>query len=125
MPDDRVILIAIGGALGANARYLVSIWSARRLGAGFPYGTLFVNLTGSLVLGFLAVTAAGLAFGREVQLLISIGFIGAYTTFSTFAFESFGLIRRRAYALATANVVGSVLVGLALAWLGMTVGGWA
>jgi CrcB protein len=125
VPDDRVILIAIGGALGANARYLVSVWSARRYGTGFPYGTLIVNLTGSFVLGFLAVAAAGLAFGHEVQLLISIGFIGAYTTFSTFAFESFGLIRRRAYALATANVVGSVLVGLALAWVGMSAGGWA
>jgi CrcB protein len=58
---------------------------------------------------------------REVQLLVSVGFLGAYTTFSTFAFESVGLVRRRAYVLATANVLGSAVVGLLGAWIGAIV----
>lgn len=124
MPDNSVLLIAVGAALGANARYLVSVWAARRYGTGFPFGTLIANLSGSLMLGFLAVAMVGMTFGHEVALLVSTGLLGAYTTFSTFAFESFGLIRRRAYGLAAANVFGSVLVGLVAAWAGMTVARW-
>jgi CrcB protein len=116
---EPAVLIGIGGILGANARYLVSVWAARRIGAQFPYGTLIVNLSGSLLLGFLATGIVGrVVYEREVQLLVSVGFIGAYTTFSAFAFESVGLVRRRAYVLATANVLGSTVLGLLGAWIG-------
>jgi CrcB protein len=122
---EPAVLIGIGGILGANARYLVSVWAARRIGAYFPYGTLIVNLSGSLVLGFMATGIVGrVVYEREVQLLVSVGFLGAYTTFSTFAFESVGLIRRRAYVLATANVLGSAVLGLLGAWIGAMVA-WA
>lgn len=122
MPAEPAVLIGIGGVLGANARYLVSVWAARRIGAYFPYGTLIVNLTGSLLLGFMATAIVGQAvYDREVQLLVSVGFLGAYTTFSTFAVESVGLVRRRAYGLATANVLGSTVLALLGAWIGALV----
>jgi CrcB protein len=119
---EPAVLIGIGGIVGANARYLVSVWAARRIGASFPHGTLIVNLSGSLLLGFVATWIVGrVVYEREIQLLVSIGFLGAYTTFSTFAFESVGLLRRRAYVLATANVLGSAVLGLLGAWIGAMV----
>ena len=119
---EAAILVGIGGLLGANARYLVSVWAARRIGPEFPYGTLIVNLSGSLLLGFLVTAvAASAAYGREIQLLVPIGFVGAYTTFSTFAYESVGLLRRRAYGLAVTNVLGSTMLGLLGAWIGIVV----
>ena len=122
MLAEPAVLIGIGGVLGANARYLVSVWAARRIGADFPYGTLIVNLSGSLLLGFLATgIVSRVVYEPEVQLLVSVGFLGAYTTFSTFAFESVGLVRRRAYVLATANVLGSTVLGLLGAWIGAMV----
>ena len=122
MLAEPAVLIGIGGVLGANARYLVSVWAARRIGADFPYGTLIVNLSGSLLLGFLATgIVRRVVYEPEVQLLVSVGFLGAYTTFSTFAFESVGLVRRRAYVLATANVLGSTVLGLLGAWIGAMV----
>ena len=119
MLAEPAVLIGIGGVLGANARYLVSVWAARRIGASFPYGTLIVNLSGSLLLGFMATAIVGrVVSDPDIQLLVSIGFLGAYTTFSTFAFESVGLIRRRAFVLAGVNVLGSTVLGLLGAWLG-------
>ena len=119
---EPAVLIGIGGILGANARYLVSVWAARRIGSSFPYGTLIVNLSGSLLLGFTATAIVGrVVYEREIRLLVSIGFLGAYTTFSTFAFESVGLIRRRAYVLATVNVLGSAVPGMLGAWIGAMV----
>lgn len=120
MLAEPAVLVGIGGILGANARYLVSVWAARRIGAYFPYGTLIVNLSGSLLLGFMATGIVGLA-ADERELLVSVGFLGAYTTFSTFAFESIGLVRRRAYGLATANVLGSTVLALLGAWIGAMV----
>jgi CrcB protein len=119
---EPAVLIGIGGIVGANARYLVSVWAARRIGASFPHGTLIVNLSGSLLLGFVATWIVGrVVYEREIQLLVSVGFLGAYTTFSTFAFESVGLLRRRAYVLASANVLGSAVLGLLGAWIGAMV----
>lgn len=119
MLAEPAFLIGIGGVLGANARYLVSVWAARRIGASFPYGTLIVNLSGSLLLGFTAMALVGRVVSEpDARLLVSIGFLGAYTTFSTFAFESVGLIRRRAYVLASVNVLGSTVLGLLGAWIG-------
>lgn len=119
---EPAVLIGIGGILGANARYLVSVWAARRIGASFPYGTMIVNLSGSFVLGIMATAIVGRVVSEpEVRLLVSVGFLGAYTTFSTFAFESVSLIRRRAYALATVNVLASTVLGLLGAWIGAMV----
>lgn len=124
MLAEPAVLIGFGGILGANARYAVSVWAARRIGTSFPYGTLIVNLTGSLLLGFMSTAiVVRIASEPEVRLLVSVGFLGAYTTFSTFAFESVGLIRRGAYALAAANVLVSATLGVVGAWVGALAGG--
>src|SRR3989304_8054960 len=86
---EPAVLIGIGGVLGANARYLVSVWAARRIGAYFPYGTLIVNLSGSLLLGFLAtgIVSRGV-YEPEVQLLVSVGVLGASTPSPPLALQS-------------------------------------
>lgn len=118
------LLVAVGGVLGANARYAVSQWAAARWGAAFPYGTLAVNATGSLLLGFvLALDVARLGDNPDVKLLVTTGFLGAYTTFSTFAFETVALGRQRDHWPAVANIVGSVALGLGGAALGVLLGG--
>ncbi len=117
------LLISAGGIAGANARYLVSVWAARRWSGGFPFGTLIVNVSGSFVLGFvLAYTAARLSSTADVRLLLGTGFCGAYTTFSTFTFESLSLTRQRDHAPALLNVLGSTATGLVAALAGMTLG---
>jgi CrcB protein len=85
---NRFILIAAGAALGANARYLVFLWSARLFGSSV-HGTLAVNVAGSLVLGFLAVfSATRFRLPPEAFLFLATGFLGAFTTFSTFALDT-------------------------------------
>jgi fluoride exporter len=117
---NRYLLIALGAALGANARYLVGVWAGQRLGAGFPYGTLMVNVTGSLVLGFLFATAAGgLAVSAELRLLLGVGFLGAYTTFSSFAVESLTLLQNGSAWKGMLNILANDLVGLLAALLGV------
>jgi CrcB protein len=107
------LLIGIGGFLGANARYLVAGWIAERLGASFPYGTLVINVSGSFILGFFSVFISDrLSVHPNWRLFFAVGFLGAYTTFSTFSFESFALIQERSYVLAVANMLGSVFLGL-------------
>jgi fluoride exporter len=114
--------IAIAGALGAPSRYLVDRMVQRRNRSEVPGGTLLINVTGSLVLGFLVGLVTYHAFPKTPELILGTGFCGAYTTFSTFTFETVRLIERRqatmALTYATASIVGSLAaagVGLALA----------
>jgi CrcB protein len=117
------LLISVGGIVGANARYLVSLWAARRWPGAFPAGTFIVNVTGSLLLGFVtAFAAARLSDSPDVRLLVGIGFCGAYTTFSTFTFESLVLARQRAHAPALLNVAGSVVAGVVAGAAGIMLG---
>jgi CrcB protein len=117
---NRFILIALGAVLGANARYLVGLWAGERFGAGFPYGTLIVNITGSFLLGFLVATATGrLNISQEVRLLLGVGFLGAFTTFSSFAVETLTLVQNGNLWKALLNVFTNNLVGLVSALLGL------
>lgn len=117
---NRFVLIALGAALGANARYLVGLWAGQQLGAGFPYGTLIVNVTGSFVLGFLfAATTGRLALSAELRLLLGVGFLGAFTTFSSFAVESLTLLQNGSAWKGVFNVLANDLVGLLAALLGL------
>ncbi len=116
---NRFLLVALGAALGANARYLVGLW-AGRFGATFPYGTFLVNVTGSLLLGFLLTLATGrLNLSPEWRLVLAVGFFGSYTTFSSYAVESLALFREGSLWLGLANVLGNNLVGLLFSLLGM------
>ncbi|MCC6455665.1 MAG: fluoride efflux transporter CrcB [Caldilineaceae bacterium] len=117
---NRFLLIAIGAVLGANARYLVGLWAAHRFGMDFPYGTAIVNITGSLVLGFLVAwgsTRSGLS--PELRLLFAVGFLGSYTTFSSFAVESFQQLKSVHLGSALLNIFVNNGLGLAAAWVGM------
>jgi len=112
------LAISIGAVLGANARYLVGGWVVDRLGASFPYGTLLINVTGSFLIGLVltVVTERTLA-PAWVRPTIAIGFLGSYTTFSTFSYETLALIGAGSVAAAAANIamsVGGALIGVYL-----------
>ncbi|BBZ34627.1 fluoride efflux transporter CrcB [Mycolicibacterium confluentis] len=110
---------AIGG-LGSVARFVVDRAVARRMAAAFPYGTLTVNLTGAVLLGFVA----GLTLSHHAALLAGTAFVGAYTTFSTWMYETHRLAEERQYRPAIANIVVSVVLGVAAAWLGQSIARW-
>ena len=115
------LLIGIGGFLGANARYLVAGWITARLGASFPYGTLVINISGSFILGFFLIFISERLVHANWRLFFAIGFLGAYTTFSTFSFENLALIQERSYVLALVNMLGSVFLGLVAVVAGIIV----
>ena len=118
-----LLLIGLGGFAGAIARYLVDGLVSDRTGGGFPWGTLVVNVTGSFLLGLLfAITAERAILPAEVRGPLMIGFIGAYTTFSTWMLESWRLIEGGAYGPALANLGGSVVIGIVAVAAGLTLG---
>ena len=118
-----LILIGFGGFAGAISRYLVDGFVTNRTGGAFPWGTLVVNATGSFVLGLLfAMTAERAILPAGIRGPVMIGFIGAYTTFSTYMLESWGLIESGSYAPAIANLGGSMLIGLAAVAAGLVMG---
>jgi CrcB protein len=109
-----VLLVALGGAVGSVARYLVSVAALATLGAGFPWGTLAVNILGSAAIG----VAAGMGIEGQQRLLLVTGVLGGFTTFSAFSLET-GALFERSPLLAVLYVVASVTLGLAafaLAW---------
>lgn len=117
------LIIGLGGFLGANARYLVGGWAADRFGAAFPYGTMLINVSGSFVIGlFLTAITERFVAPPSLRLFFAIGFLGAYTTFSTFSFESLALIQERSYLAAAANMVGSVALSVLAVTLGVLIG---
>ena len=114
--------VGLGGFVGANARYLLGGWVAARLGSTFPYGTFVINLTGSFILGLVMGMLESQLLSPTVRLAVSIGFIGAYTTFSTFTYETVRLLEQGSLMLATLNATGSVLLGLVAAVGGLAAG---
>lgn len=117
------LLISLGAALGANARYWLGAWLARRWGSAFPYGTLVINLTGSLFLGFFITLATDrFLVDPRWRTAFAIGFLGAYTTFSTYTYESVALILNGHWALGLLNLLGSALLGAVTVGLGILLG---
>lgn len=119
----QTLSIAAGGAIGALLRFWVSTGIYLLLGRGFPYGTLAVNVLGSLAMGLLYVLLLErMTVGPEVRGALLVGLLGAFTTFSTFSIETLNLIEQADYLKALLNILASVLACLFAAWIGLTLG---
>ncbi len=119
----HLLLIGIGGFAGAIARYGLDGWVSARTGAAFPLGTLAVNISGSVLIGFLfAVMIERGILGPELRGPLMIGFVGAYTTFSTLAVESWRLAEDGALLLAVVNLGGSAALGVVAVMAGVAIG---
>ena len=118
-----LVFIAMGGALGAVLRYGASLSVYSLLGRGFPYGTLFVNVSGSLLMGLLSVIMLErFNIDPEWRAAVLVGVLGSFTTFSTFSIETLNLLEQGDVIRATANIVLSVLVCLVAVWFGVLIG---
>jgi CrcB protein len=119
----KLLNLIIGGAAGTVARYLLGGAVYRLMGAGFPYGTLVVNVSGCFILGILAALAdKKFILGPDARLLLMIGFCGAFTTFSTLIFESDSLVRNGQAMRAFTNILVSVIFGFILFRVGGLLG---
>ncbi len=119
----RAIWVGVAGFFGAMSRYWLDGWVSRLTGGGFPWGTFVVNVTGCFLVGVLTtVLTERLLPHPSVRIAVTVGFVGAYTTFSTFAYESLRQMQDGAVGMAVANVMASVVVGIAAAWIGVVVG---
>jgi CrcB protein len=116
------VVIAAGAVLGANARYVVTNWTVNRWGAAFPYGTFIINVSGAFVIGlFLSFVAGRAPINALWRLFFVTGFLGAYTTFSTYTWDALTLQGGGAWVRAAAYVVGTNVVGLLGVWLGAAI----
>jgi fluoride exporter len=113
------LLVGLGAAFGAVARYVLDQAVTRRRGSTFPAGTWLINITGSFILGLLTGLAAHHGLSDQVVTVIGTGVCGGYTTFSTFSYETVRLTEEGAGLVAVGNVVGSIAAGLAAAALGL------
>lgn len=119
---QKYLLIAFGGALGSIARYWVGTTIAGRMGTKFPYGTFVINITACMIIGFsLTVLSKRADMNPAWRFLVPVGFIGAYSTFSTYEWETLSTIRTGAFLLAALYAVSSLILGLAAVWAGSVV----
>jgi CrcB protein len=120
---QRYLLIAVFGALGAMSRYALDTWVTSTTHGRFPWGTLLVNVAGSFALGIVVeLTTARLLAHPDWRIALGIGFLGAFTTFSTFTYDTVRLADDSAYALALLNVVSMTMLGLVAAAAGLLLG---
>jgi CrcB protein len=119
---ELFLVVAVGGFVGAPSRYLVDRAINRRVESDLPWGTFLVNISGSFLLGLLTGLSLSHHLSSVAKALLGTGFCGAYTTFSTFSFETVRLLEVGQILEAAGNVVASVLVGLAGAALGLAIG---
>jgi len=116
-----LLWICFAGAAGTAARYLIGLWAARQFGPAFPYGTVIVNLTGCFLIGGVIHIATAQAWPETARLVLTIGFLGGFTTYSSFNQETLRLAASGAAGDALTNVAVTVLGGLVAGWLGMMV----
>ena len=120
---QAILLVFVGAGLGGALRHVIAMAFARALGNDFPYGVFFINVTGSFVMGLLVgwlAFRAGEGWTRQAQLFVATGVLGGYTTFSTFSLDAFRLIERGQIGLSALYVGGSVVLGVAGLWAGLT-----
>jgi fluoride exporter len=115
-----LLWIALGGAVGAVSRYLVSGWVTSLLDTTLPWGTFVVNVLGSFLLGFLFRTVEVSLVSPEMRAMLAIGLLGAFTTFSTFSLEAVALVQEGAWLRASSYVLGSVFLGIAGVLVGIS-----
>jgi len=120
----QFISLGLAGAAGALSRYFLASFIQRFGGEQFPWGTLTVNAIGCLLFGLVWTLAEDLVISGQTRFIILTGFMGSFTTFSTFAFETQQLLRESEWLAAGFNVVGQNIVGLAAVFLGITLGRW-
>jgi|SRR5919108_2830891 CrcB protein len=116
---ERFFWICLAGAAGTGARYLIALWAAQRFGSVFPYGTLIVNLAGSFAIAAAMDVALALSWPATVRSAITIGFLGGFTTYSSFNYETSRLLEQGAGGLAAMNAVLTIGGAFAAGWLGI------
>jgi CrcB protein len=117
---DKYIAVALGGALGATARFWISSVVSERFPTRFPLGTLIINVTGSLIVGFfLTLVTERINIHPNLRLAVAVGFVGAYTTFSTFEYETFRLLETGSGITGFMNVILSLMLGFLAVWGGI------
>jgi CrcB protein len=120
-----LLLVAVGGAIGSVTRYLVGGWIAARFGSAFPYGTFVINVTASFIIGFfLAFSQERVSLNPNWRLFVAVGFVGGYSTFSTFEYEGIRLLQDREMLLGSVYLIGSVVAGGVAAVGGIALGSW-
>jgi len=118
----KIVLIGAAGSLGTLARYWLSGWADQRWGATFPIGTVIVNAAGCFVIGFLFhATEEKYLVDPVIRSAVLVGFLGGFTTFSSFAIQSFNLLRDGEIFMASANILISNIAGLILVWIGYAI----
>lgn len=119
----NILLVAVGGAIGSVARYLTAIAMTRLLGPAFPWGTITVNIVGSFAIGLLTeLVARKFSAPMEMRLLLVVGFLGGFTTFSSFSLDTMALVERGPVWIAFSYVLASVLLSLTAAFGGLALG---
>lgn len=117
-----IVLVAIGGGIGAVTRYLTSNWAAARFGAEFPWGTLLVNVVGCFLIGtFMIMFTERFTISSYWRLFFAVGFLGGLTTFSSFSYETLRLVQEADIMQAFYNVGLNLVIGFIATWLGMNV----
>jgi CrcB protein len=117
----RSALVFIGAGLGANARYWLGLWILTRTSIAFPWGTFWINVSGSFFIGLALGILVNLPSTHSWRVFVIVGFLGGYTTVSSFSLETLGLLRERSYTYALGNLLGSCVLGLVACWLGLVI----
>lgn len=115
----KIFLVGSGGFIGANVRYWLGGFIQTRLSSSFPWQTMIVNITGSLVIGLFLGLLLGVRWGDNWRLFVAIGVLGGYTTYSSFAYEAIILLGNRQYGSALFYIEGTALFTVFAAWLGL------